>query len=95
MLHFFDMGKSTQSTPAPMEGRMNRSEGKSLSYIPQIVKNGVVTVTIEEDDIKAQLKHSEMTLIGLVQDNNLPPKSGSTDEAGGSFDVMDDDLPTK
>ncbi|MCD9645293.1 hypothetical protein HAX54_034124 [Datura stramonium] len=63
-LQFSDVGNSTHPTPGTEEVRHNRKEGKCLSYIPPVLKDGMVTVTIEEDDIKMQLEIWESALIG-------------------------------
>ncbi|MCD9642779.1 hypothetical protein HAX54_029791, partial [Datura stramonium] len=41
-----------------------RNDVKYLSYIPPVMKDRLVTITIEEDDIKMQLEIWESSLIG-------------------------------
>lgn len=68
-LHFSEAGTSTESipnAPPPPEKPGNRSEGKILKYIPPFMKDGVLTVIIEEDDIRQQVEIWESSLIGYV-----------------------------
>lgn len=70
-LHFSDAGTSTHPTPTDAGSmRGNRSTGKSLKFIPPAIKDGVTTVTIEEEDICAQVQEWESALIGFVIGDN-------------------------
>ncbi|MCD9560274.1 hypothetical protein HAX54_018796 [Datura stramonium] len=52
--------------PVDRLARDNHSVGKTLNFIPPIVKDGIITVLIEEDDIKDKVKQWEHALIGYL-----------------------------
>lgn len=65
-LQFSDGEASAHPTTTNEPERGNRSEGKSLKYVPQTLKDGVLTFQIEKDDIKDHVKTWESALIGYV-----------------------------
>lgn len=64
-LQFSDAGTSTHPTPINEAEQRNRSEGKSLNYVPPMMKNRVLTVKIEEDDIRDHVKLGNQLLLVL------------------------------
>lgn len=65
-LQFSEAETSNHPTPINEAEQRNRNEGKSLNYVPPMLKNGVLTVKIEEEDIKDHVKTWESALIGFV-----------------------------
>ncbi|KAK4716390.1 hypothetical protein R3W88_014728 [Solanum pinnatisectum] len=71
-LQFSDAGTSMRPTPAvPEPVRGNRSNGKTLNFIPPMIKEGILTVQIDEEDICLQVQEWETALIGYVIGHNL------------------------
>lgn len=58
-LQFSDAETSKQPTPARNSAKGNRNNGKTLNFIPPMLKEGVLTVTIEEEGICLQIKEWE------------------------------------
>ncbi|XP_060194890.1 uncharacterized protein LOC132624075 [Lycium barbarum] len=66
-LQFSDTGISAHPTPTTADiVRGNRSDGMSLTYVPPTIKDRIITVTIEEDDLKNQKELWESAIIGYV-----------------------------
>lgn len=70
-LQFYDAGTSMRPTPAvPEPVRGNRSNGKTLNFVPPVIKEGILTVQIDEEDICLQVQEWETALIGYVIGHN-------------------------
>ncbi|WMV29469.1 hypothetical protein MTR67_022854 [Solanum verrucosum] len=69
-LHFSDAETSKHPTPSGDSDRGNRNNGKTVNFIPPMLKEGVLTVKIEVEDICIQIKEWETTLIGYIIGDN-------------------------
>ncbi|KAG5605514.1 hypothetical protein H5410_027006 [Solanum commersonii] len=69
-LHFSNAETSKHPTPVGDSDRGNCNNGKTLNFIPLMLKEGVLTVKIEVEDICIQIKEWETTLIGYIIGDN-------------------------
>ncbi|KAH0746260.1 hypothetical protein KY285_007917 [Solanum tuberosum] len=70
-LQFSDADMSSQPTPnAPAQVKGNHGNGKTLNFIPPVIKEGIFTVQIEEEDIRLQVEEWENALIRYVIGGN-------------------------
>ena len=44
----------------------NHNNGKTLKSIPPMLKEGIITVKIEKEDIRLKIKDWETTLVGYI-----------------------------
>ncbi|KAH0636124.1 hypothetical protein KY290_036548 [Solanum tuberosum] len=69
-LHFSDVETSKHRTPVGDFDKGNNSNGKTLNFIPPMLKECILTMKVEEEDIFLQIKEWETTLIGYIIGDN-------------------------